>query len=109
MSCSICLESLKSGIIKTDCNHTFHKICLDTWINFNNSCPHCRSIINKKENNRYRVRELYTGNYFEAELIETKYTDLNTICYKFTNITNNKYPMSKICYKFNKHINIIKI
>ena len=37
MSFSICLESLKSGIIKTDCNHKFHKVCLDTWINFNNS------------------------------------------------------------------------
>ena len=109
MSCSICLESSKSGIIKTDCNHTFHKVCLDKWININNSCPYCRSIINRKINNRYSVKELYSGNYFEAELIEIIHTCTNSICYKFINITNNKYSMSDICYVYDHLIKIAKI
>jgi hypothetical protein len=114
MSCSICLESLQNGIINTECNHTFHKICLEKWLNLNNTCPYCRnvitrSVISRKENNRYRVRELYSGNYFEGELIEKIYTYSNSLCYKFTNITNNKYPMGDICYVYDNLIKITNI
>ena len=39
--CPICLEYLYyKNIIKTPCNHTFHKSCLETW---NHNCPLCRS------------------------------------------------------------------
>lgn len=53
--CSICLEEIsfknKKDIVELDCNHLFHKNCLNPWIRnslrFNNSvgCPLCREII----------------------------------------------------------------
>ena len=45
-SCSICLERFKLDdmINKLNCNHMYHKECLDSWIQ-NNNCPLCRSII----------------------------------------------------------------
>jgi hypothetical protein len=49
--CSICIDKLVKlvdDIKTTDCNHKFHKVCLDTWLNYNNSCPYCR---NKIESN----------------------------------------------------------
>tara|TARA_Y100001958_G_C21247511_1_gene578931 strand:- start:5061 stop:5441 length:381 start_codon:yes stop_codon:yes gene_type:complete len=45
-SCSICLEKYKLNdmINRLNCNHIYHKECLDNWIQ-NNNCPLCRSII----------------------------------------------------------------
>jgi hypothetical protein len=43
--CCICMEKLKNkeDIVKTPCNHLFHKLCLKQWINDSkNDCPICR-------------------------------------------------------------------
>ena len=50
--CSICFDTLIFGkvILKTECNHIFHKSCLDNWINskinLDTQCPICRKKIN---------------------------------------------------------------
>ena len=46
-SCVICFEEYKdeSIISKLECTHIFHKICLSTWIEKNQSCPLCRDEI----------------------------------------------------------------
>jgi len=42
-ACSICLESMNDVNTRTtDCNHTFHSSCLDTWLVEHNTCPSCR-------------------------------------------------------------------
>lgn len=54
--CSICLDSLHySFILKKhetlSCNHSFHKKCIDSWIQYKKyTCPLCREdiIMNKK-------------------------------------------------------------
>ena len=50
-NCSICLEefnpSLNKDYQKQTCNHTFHTQCITQWFLVNNSCPICRTIINK--------------------------------------------------------------
>ena len=54
--CSICLDNLytekeeeaeesTNDIIQINCNHMFHKKCLDPWILLNNNCPLCKSIV----------------------------------------------------------------
>lgn len=45
--CSICLEKYqkKDKIVNLDCNHVFHKDCLNLWLNKHNSCPQCRENI----------------------------------------------------------------
>lgn len=54
--CSICLfdyndndlkQEEQQEVIKINCNHIFHLICLSKWINENKqTCPLCRSIMN---------------------------------------------------------------
>lgn len=49
--CIICLDNImikdiiKDNIMKTQCNHIFHKKCLNTWRIENNTCPTCRGQI----------------------------------------------------------------
>ncbi|KAK1421177.1 hypothetical protein QVD17_23323 [Tagetes erecta] len=44
--CSICLVDYKpADIIRLlpECDHLFHRKCIDTWLKFNASCPVCRN------------------------------------------------------------------
>ena len=46
--CPICLDTLKVGEYSRtlDCNHTFHKKCIDRWFKKDHSdCPMCRKVI----------------------------------------------------------------
>jgi hypothetical protein len=47
--CPICLNNFieNKNIIKTECEHFFHKFCIYEWIyNKHNSCPVCRDKLN---------------------------------------------------------------
>ena len=47
-SCVICLESLNNSeeLVTLNCEHIFHKDCLEPWLNNNNrNCPLCRTDI----------------------------------------------------------------
>jgi hypothetical protein len=43
--CSICQSDIitNSMIYKTNCNHVYHKDCLDQWVKYKNTCPYCRA------------------------------------------------------------------
>ncbi|KMZ71997.1 hypothetical protein ZOSMA_170G00180 [Zostera marina] len=44
-TCAICLGDFENGdIIRIlpECNHGFHRHCVDTWLSFNSSCPNYR-------------------------------------------------------------------
>ena len=40
--CIICREEMTSGCKKLPCNHIFHKSCLRSWFQRQQSCPTCR-------------------------------------------------------------------
>ena len=41
--CPICYDEMdESNSIITNCNHKYHKDCLNVWANKHNSCPICR-------------------------------------------------------------------
>ena len=42
--CCICLDELgnQSNEITTECNHVFHRTCLNEWKKYNFTCPICR-------------------------------------------------------------------
>ena len=42
--CSICLEEFKKDeeVIKIECQHYFHRTCIEDWFNINITCPLCR-------------------------------------------------------------------
>ena len=45
--CSICLENIKysEGSFLNECEHIFHKNCLNNWLETNTTCPNCRTDI----------------------------------------------------------------
>jgi len=41
--CSICLEDLKyDKCVVLNCEHIYHKDCIQKWLKKNDSCPNCR-------------------------------------------------------------------
>ena len=44
IECPICSENIKK-YVETPCRHLFCKSCIEKWMNINNICPFCRSII----------------------------------------------------------------
>ena len=40
--CSICHESIRRYKETLDCNHCFHRRCIDRWAERSDSCPICR-------------------------------------------------------------------
>ena len=46
-TCIICYELIEEEETTLKCKHSFHKKCLDRWIDEDkNSCPTCRGVIN---------------------------------------------------------------
>ena len=61
VTCSICLDNISNSDVKElYCNHKFHRNCINTWLQDNNTCPLCRQFqgsnrnvsINNRENSR---------------------------------------------------------
>lgn len=48
-SCNICMEDLADGheMRRLPCFHTFHKHCIDRWLQINKVCPICRRSIDQ--------------------------------------------------------------
>ncbi|KAL1569600.1 RING-type E3 ubiquitin transferase [Salvia divinorum] len=66
--CSVCLSPYEEGdeVRKLKCNHTFHKGCVDTWLQQDSAtCPLCRrpvlpiDVVVKHRN--HRLQEYYDG------------------------------------------------
>lgn len=52
-SCSICLELFEEihELVATNfCKHIFHKSCLESWLQENETCPNCRMNLNGASN-----------------------------------------------------------
>lgn len=48
--CTICLLNYTEETKKiTDCNHIFHDECIGRWLQTNNSCPLCRTVLNQQK------------------------------------------------------------
>ncbi|XP_060217172.1 RING-H2 finger protein ATL74-like [Lycium barbarum] len=51
LECAVCLERFKSGEncrLLTNCNHSFHVKCIDSWLIKTPYCPICRTIAMKQ-------------------------------------------------------------
>ena len=42
-NCSICLEEIDKDALTTPCAHTFHKNCIERWLETSDMCPLCRT------------------------------------------------------------------
>ena len=86
--CPICYQIYDNNSnITTICNHSFHKVCIDEWLDKINNCPICR------------YEPLYTGNIVSLDKIKNKINDN----YREIEISYiDKYDY--ICYICNKKI-----
>tara|TARA_B100001059_G_C17653544_1_gene485742 strand:+ start:497 stop:859 length:363 start_codon:yes stop_codon:yes gene_type:complete len=59
LDCSICLSEItnKFNYVKTKCNHTFCKKCINNWTKKNNTCPNCRQPLFSSKN-KYNELEI---------------------------------------------------
>ncbi len=64
ITCSICLDEINiiTDMEITECFHIFHNDCLKTWCKTNNSCPLCRTIIQKTYTSTY-IEPIHTYRY----------------------------------------------
>jgi len=46
-NCSICLDTIsESDLQRTEqCQHTFHRQCINRWLETHNTCPECRVVL----------------------------------------------------------------
>ena len=45
--CTICLENINDDFFITECDHHFHKNCINKWYGTSQECPNCRGPIYK--------------------------------------------------------------
>ena len=54
--CNICFDDIKSNmLVNTPCGHTFCNDCFFEWMKENYTCPCCRTLVIKREENQQRV------------------------------------------------------
>ena len=46
-TCAICRNGLTSGTEDLPCGHKFHTMCIHRWLRCKNTCPMCRSNVDK--------------------------------------------------------------
>ena len=85
MVCSICLEDFfEDGYAtKIECGHLYHKSCIESWLNNQNSnCPNCRKEISDRnfkkkeyvftteqyENARMNLKRIHESPEIQAEI-----------------------------------------
>lgn len=80
MSCSICLSNIYFNKVCTDCNHSFHRNCLSTWLSSHNTCPLCRTSISMPINNSlmHRLTTLFSQSNRTPPQTQNNITEANT-------------------------------
>ena len=122
--CPICLDNMLDPLT-TKCNHIFCYSCLSVWLNKNNTCPICRTILRSMietdtrptlletviheepiiVNQKYRVISKYILLTFIGTLIEIGNIN-NIIRYTFNNIEQSTYPIAETVYVYDNLVNI---
>ena len=87
MECPICLEPISKNEKILQCNHAFHKSCVDTWLQRHDTCPMCRSLINYIEGKI--KRKIYKISVNNSQIVFEN-DNITTILY-LVNVKTIKY------------------
>ncbi len=79
--CAICLENIDSTrtttTTKLQCNHVFHKTCIDRWLLRKNTCPVCRARINNRNRRSSRQPRINTRSPYYTNRYNTRNNQRN--------------------------------
>lgn len=120
--CSICLE--ESPDVITQCNHQFHKSCLDEWLKIRTNCPLCRSVFSSEFKikgiyNKFIVNDdsitfrnrFYSKTYYLSKIKNMKIQNNKLVLNVFikNNLKNIKFRFKKKCHSIDCYELIKKI
>lgn len=89
IECTICFEKkLQDEMMKTKCNHIFCSTCLNYWLKKNITCPICRQIVYKFDNEIIKLLESINFKMNEINIIMN---NINIINNDFEYFINNNY------------------
>lgn len=86
--CVICQTDLLSeSVITLSCSHTFHKECIQEWINRRNLCPLCNTIADPTK----PIRKLEVEDHLSQDLIQSYFPANASLSFLMTLIDNILY------------------
>jgi len=63
--CTICMELIEpSNTRSLNCSHTFHKTCVERWLNNRNTCPLCRRVVRQSNTRSSSNRNRHTSSRY---------------------------------------------
>ena len=78
MRCSICLEENNQDDLEvTECNHSFHRSCLEQWFERANNCPLCRTQLRNQMEEEIEEGEIEDDGFEEDEPFEIFYYNVS--------------------------------
>ena len=94
MACPICLEGINEDALEvTECNHHFHHVCLQQWLERSNDCPLCRNPLQVDlediEEGEIEDDEIEIVYYSVAEMLPI-YDIFQAICMNYIMQINNE-------------------
>ena len=79
--CSICLGEIRfDAERRTACNHIFHAVCLETWLNQNSTCPLCRAHLPRPEDDDSDATDAEDEGMVEEEFDVFWYSPSEMLC-----------------------------
>ncbi|CAB3400945.1 unnamed protein product [Caenorhabditis bovis] len=52
--CTVCHENMTHPIM-LDCKHIFCRVCIETWLDKNTTCPMCRAVVTQNADNEWKT------------------------------------------------------
>lgn len=99
--CGICLDNINfRKLKKLDCDHYFHKSCIDRWYLNKPTCPLCRKecpnlLPVKKEFFRVLEKRPYYGPYYFAPNIELLYNEIDLLPQDYNEVYDGEIVVSE--------------
>ena len=102
MRCSVCWDELDEGnnhdaLEVTECNHRFHRACLQKWLEENNSCPLCRhQLRNDDEEEEAEIED--------GEIEDEGFEEFEIVYYNVSEMLSIYDIFQAICMNYTMHI-----
>lgn len=106
MECVICMDTCNNNEMKQlpICNHSFHKSCINQWLNIKQNCPICRASI---INNFIGKQKFSKKNYVDCKITINNNNKLNVI---YNNLYTLEIDLKQILYiEIDKKHTIIRV